>query len=450
MEQYNKHYKYLSILAFAGVLLLIIIQVNWLKKAAQAEYALQKAGLEKIAPEVALAVNSLDHGLFHNRIAELGTNQLPLIRRVVDSVIIANELAGEVYFALFQEQASGLFLSDTPEFGAIIRASKAKACMTCITAFSISSEAGQLPGESDESYRKRLTQNSTFQYYSPIINANRDSADILYLSIYQVPDQTIISNSLIYTFLVNMLLLLALFSLMFYLLRSLTRHKQISKVKDDFFNNMTHEFKTPLASIRLASRVLRKSKNPEKNASYHQLIEVESQRLEQQIDGLLHLSSLENKELLLDKQVLNIHELLRSVPERLKAQIENRNAKVSFTLEAQQYYLNGDYDHLTNSFCNLVENSLKYASPGVEISLKTSDNNKGLQIEVSDNGPGIAPVIQPFIFDRFYRGNKNYQYKGRGFGIGLSYVKSIIEQHGGRIKLNSSYQDGCQFIIELV
>lgn len=444
------HYNQLSLLAFAVLVVLVLMQVNWLYKAviSQTEETHQK--LQRLIPEMAMAVNGIDHDLFHG--ASITLNELPLaeVSKRIDSILAVNKITNETHYAIYQDTLNGLFKTNAPEYQNALMESDIKSCLTCIVSFSIAKkEDPQSASESDEAYRKRISQNSTFEYFSPVSKLNIPNGKTLWLSVYQPHTLSDALKSLIYLFVISVLLLALLLYLFHYLITSLSRHKKLSQVKDDFFNNMTHEFKTPLSSIRLASKVLRQSRNREKNESYHQLIEKESQLLETQIDQLLMLSLLDNKGLALNWESLDLHEIIHDIPARLKPLMEEKNASLMLDLQLEPAEIQGDYDHLSNSICNLIENSLKYSNEKVKIWISTYlDQNKKV-IRVRDNGPGISPMYQAQIFDRFFRAKKDNQYKGQGFGIGLSYVKSIIEAHKGSITLNENYTDGCEFIIKL-
>lgn len=441
-------YKRLSWLAGIVLLLLVLMQVYWLRKAVDLQQAETHQSLRRLVPEIALSINRMGHSLFHGDSLSLEAVNVKEVERRIDSVLLQQGLTQPTYFAFFQDTVGGVILSNQPESEEVFRHSDIRACMTCIVSFSIARPSKQLPGEEEESYRKRLLENAGFQYFSSVDRGNKASGQILWLSLYQPYSLSEALKELVWLFVANVLLLLFLLFLFFYVLRALAMHKRLSQVKDDFFNNMTHEFKTPLSSIRLASRVLRQSQDQEKNLRFHQLIEKESAQLERQIDKLLDLSLLDHGEFNLEKGEMNVSELLLSVPRRLAPLIEANRAKVEVEAEDSLSY-DGDRDHLLNSLCNLVENSLKYSSEGVHIWLSASQAGTKIFIRVKDDGPGIKAEDQAHIFDRFYRAQTRDQYKGPGFGIGLSYVKSIVEAHDGAVSIHSSEGKGCEFILEL-
>lgn len=441
-------YRRLSWLAGLILLLLVLMQVHWLYKAVGLQQAETHQSLRRVVPEIALSINRMGHSKFHGDSLSLDEVNVEEVERRIDSVLELQGLNLPTYFAFYQDTTESVFLSNQPTEETALRNSDIRACMTCIISFSIAKPSKRLPDEEEEAFHKRILEDSEFQYFSSVNRSSKAPGRILWFSLYQPSALSHALNALIWLFLANVLLLSILLFLFFYLIRALAKHKRMSQVKDDFFNNMTHEFKTPLSSIRLASRVLRQSQDPEKNLRYHQLIEKESAQLERQIDKLLDLSLLDHGKLTLERGEMNVSDLLREVPRRLAPLIEADLARVHVEVKPSLLY-HGDRDHLLNSLCNLVENSLKYSPEGVQIWLSASQTATTTFIRVRDDGPGIKPEDQAHIFDRFYRVQGRNQYKGPGFGIGLSYVKSITEAHGGSIRLLSSEGTGCEFILEL-
>lgn len=443
------HYNRISLLAFGGLLLLILMQINWLYKAVQLQQQEQHQSLKRLVPEIAMAINGIDHSMFHGE--EIHLDDLPqvMVEKKIDSILKINHLESNPGLALFQEKEGGIFWTNTPQYREELLHSDLRSCISCIVSFSMVRGIKQLKDESDDDFRERLMTESSFQYFSPVDKLTIPDEDTLWLTIYDPGGLTRAFRSLIYLFAINIFLLILLLILFRYLFQSLTRHKKLNQVKDDFFSHMTHEFKTPLSSIRLASRVLRQSTDPEKNDSYHQLIERESQALETQIDQLLMLSLLDDKGINLDRETVNLHQLIEEVPTRLHLLVQAKHARIDLALEVEDPEILADPTHLSNSLSNLIENSLKYGGEGVNIHVSTSQTSFHKEIRIRDNGPGIAVEYRGQIFDRFFRGQKHNQYRGQGFGVGLSYVKSIIEAHGGSIELNTDYEKGCEFIIRL-
>jgi len=274
-------------------------------------------------------------------------------------------------------------------------------------------------------------------------------SEFLWVSLL-IPNQEMLSKKAIFGFFaLTVLLMLLLIGLFIYVLKSLAQQKKMGQVKDDFFNNMTHEFKTPLASILLASKTLRKTTEEDKKSSYLNLIENESKKLEGQVDKILQLSLIDSNEMTFEKADFNLHQTIEEVIQRLKIIIENKNATINFDLQLKQPMMIGDATHFSNCLYNLVENALKYSGKSPKIKIATFAENGQQIISVKDQGTGIAKEHQAEIFDRFYRAQHNDQYRGQGFGIGLSYVKAVVEAHGGTVILNTNYKNGCEFIIKI-
>ena len=449
MNRTLTYYNRLSIIAFLLFVILIFIQVNWLRKAMVLQKQETHQRLKRLVPDIAMAINAIDHDLFHSDTVRLKNLDLDRVEFLIDSILQHHEIDIQLYFAIHQDTTDGIFKSNQIDHKSELIQSDIRSCISCIVSFSIAKPTERYPEESDSSFLKRLNQRSSFQYFSPVNDLVKKSGKTLWLSLYNPNSTSNTLRSLGYIFSISIVLIISLFGLFYYLIKLLTQHKKLSQAKDDFFNNMTHEFKTPLSSIRLASKVLRQNKNEEKKEVYHQLIEYQSDVLATQVDKLLQLSLWDNEGLNLDLRPVDLHEIITSLSNRLRVLIEENQANLQFDLNLNETILNGDFNHLSNSFCNLIENSIKYANKHVNVLISTSSRKGKKVIQIRDNGPGIPLRYQDQIFDRFFRGQKNNQYKGKGFGIGLSYVKSIIEAHNGTIRLNTAYTDGCEFIIEL-
>ena len=448
MNHSINYYKKLSLLAIIFFVLLTILQVNWLIKAVATQQEASQLQLKQLIPDLAMEVNNLGHHYFHGEEPPLKALDFDLVENKVQAYLDSAGITEVTYFAIYQEEEKGFFKSNVGKHEEELKTSTVQSCMSCIVSFSISKGVDPLPGESDEAFAKRVASEAEFQYYSPVQQLEKDKKAIIWLSLYQPNRLASALWSMSVLFGGSLFLLLALLALFRYLLNQLSEHKKLAQIKEDFFNNVTHEFKTPLSSIRLASKVLRQNKAPEKHESYFDLIERESQSLENQIDKLLQLSFLDNKELELEFVNVDLHEIIMEIPHRLKPLLEEHQGKLFLDLQMKPSLIKGDYDHLFNSLCNLVENSLKYAKKTVNIWISTQTQKEDQIIVVRDNGPGIRSEYQAHIFDRFYRAKKQNQYKNKGFGIGLSYVKTIIEAHQGQIVFNANYTNGCEFIIK--
>ena len=231
------------------------------------------------------------------------------------------------------------------------------------------------------------------------------------------------------------------------------RQKKLDELKTDFINNMTHEFKTPVATISLASQMLKNEKvisNPDKILNYSTIIEEENKRLSGHIENVLQVARLDRGEFKLKLDVLDVHQLLRDITESLELRIQNENGELTTKLEAAQAQITGDVFHLTNALYNIFDNAIKYRKEeGLKIHLTTRSNSKGIFIAIQDNGIGISKENQKKVFEKFYRVPTGNIHNVKGFGLGLSYVQVIVQAHGGSVKVDSEPGQGSRFEIFL-
>ncbi len=247
-------------------------------------------------------------------------------------------------------------------------------------------------------------------------------------------------------------LLLVLIFIFAYTIYAILRQKKISEMKTDFINNMTHEFKTPVATIMIASEAL---KDPEIAADKNRISRLagiiydENVRLGNHIERVLSIARLEKKELKLEHREVNIHDLITAVVDSMNLQLQKKNARVSLDLEAVQPVISGDELHLSNVFYNLIDNANKYSAENPKITIATRNTGKGLLIEITDEGIGMTKEHSKRIFDQFYRVPTGNLHDVKGFGLGLNYVQDIVEQMNGAIKVHSEKDKGTTFEISL-
>lgn len=223
--------------------------------------------------------------------------------------------------------------------------------------------------------------------------------------------------------------------------------KRLSSIKNDFINNLTHEFKTPIASISLATSMLKNDKQSDKRKkdNYLNLIELESKRLEGQVDKVLQIAMIDSGNFTLEKQDLDLHDVIHRVVGSMKLAVEKRSGEISLGLNATKSTVHADGTHVVNIIYNLIDNALKYTVDVPKIEIETNDHSDGIQISIKDNGIGIGEEIQRYVFDKFYRAESGDIQNVKGFGLGLSYVKKIIEEHKGSIDLSSTLNKGSEF-----
>jgi two-component system phosphate regulon sensor histidine kinase PhoR len=253
-------------------------------------------------------------------------------------------------------------------------------------------------------------------------------------------------------FISSVALILILLLFFWQTVRSLLKEKMIAQHTTDFLNNMTHEFKTPLTNISLASKMMVKEpnvSNKEKVNYYSNIISDENEKLRLQVEQVLGMTELERGEIPIVKTEINIHELLNNAAKSMQLQLGNKEGELNFKLDATKFILKGDKNHLLNTFCNLIDNAIKYAKEKPEIAISTSNNMNFITILVSDKGVGIEPNYRKKVFEKFFRVPTGDVHNVKGFGLGLAYVKKIIELHNGTIELESELNKGTTFKITL-
>lgn len=238
----------------------------------------------------------------------------------------------------------------------------------------------------------------------------------------------------------------------FYTLYHLYRLKKISDIKNDFINNMTHEFKTPIATISLACEALADpdiASGNELRDSYISIINDENNRLKKMVNNILELAQLKKGQLKIYEENIDIHKLINTICTDFSLQIGSKKGKISQYLYAKNPIIFADGSHLQNVIVNLIENGIKYSQDTPDIVVRTESDKKYLYIKVADNGIGIAKKNQKRIFQDFYRVSSGNVHDTKGHGLGLVYVKKIVELHGGDITVNSELQKGSEFVISI-
>ncbi len=237
-----------------------------------------------------------------------------------------------------------------------------------------------------------------------------------------------------------------------YTLTVILRQKRLSEIKTDFINNMTHELKTPIATIALSSEMLLRndfSNDDEKLKRYAGIIHKENKRLETQVERVLNVAKLEKEHIVLSKESMDIHELLEEVQENINFNQSEQGVKVELNLMADSSEIQADPVHITNVIYNLLDNGVKYCETIPEIKVTTKTDKKGITIEFTDNGIGMKREELKMIFDKFYRIPTGNLHNVKGFGLGLYYVKLILQEHGGSIDVKSQIGKGTTFTLWL-
>jgi two-component system phosphate regulon sensor histidine kinase PhoR len=230
--------------------------------------------------------------------------------------------------------------------------------------------------------------------------------------------------------------------------RMLINQKKLTDLKNDLLNNITHEFKTPISTISLAADVIGATGELKSN-KYSEIIKTESKRLTDMVEDILSAASMENSELVLNKENIDLHKIITSIIKKFELTLQTKEGEINTNFNAENSLLIIDKQQMANALSNVIDNAIKYNKNKPKISISTIDSNNAFEIVIEDNGIGIEDKNREKIFDTFYRVPTGNIHNVKGNGIGLSYVKRVIEAHHGKITLQSETNKGTKFIINL-
>ena len=245
-------------------------------------------------------------------------------------------------------------------------------------------------------------------------------------------------------------LLLAMILIFAYTILSILKQKKLSAMKNDFMNNMTHEFKTPVATIMIASESLKDPEISNDRARVSRLAGIiydENVRLGNHIERVLNIARLEKGDVNIDADPIDINDLISTVTDSMALQLQKNNVQIDYRLEARDSVVLGDELHLSNVVFNLLDNAIKYTESAPVIQICTRSTEKNLYLSIKDNGMGMNKAQLGRIFDQFYRIPTGNIHDIKGFGLGLSYVYDIVKRLGGTIKVKSELHKGTEFDI---
>ncbi|MEO6404870.1 MAG: HAMP domain-containing sensor histidine kinase [Ferruginibacter sp.] len=241
-------------------------------------------------------------------------------------------------------------------------------------------------------------------------------------------------------------------SAFFVTIRTLLRQKKLSEIKSDFINNMTHEFKTPLATISLAVDALKNEKvvaDKEKTNYFTGVIKEENKRMNKQVEAILQAALLDKQQVQLNLKRLSAHDMIKAATNNIALPLEEKGGKLEVKLDATSDIVMADEVHFINFVNNLLDNALKYSKEKPLICLTTSNVSNQFRIKIEDNGIGMNKETLSRIFEKFYRAHTGNIHNVKGFGLGLSYVKTMVEAHHGTIKAESTPGKGSIFYITI-
>ncbi|SKC02577.1 two-component system, OmpR family, phosphate regulon sensor histidine kinase PhoR [Soonwooa buanensis] len=314
--------------------------------------------------------------------------------------------------------------------------------------FGVIDKTNKLTSISNNTY---LDQKDKTNYTYPLFTNSKDQTLYTLALVFPRKDYSLVRHNLpmlVGTF-VSLLTILGIYIIS---INYMMRQKKIADVKTDFINNMSHEFKTPLATISVATDSLSNDKiatDPDKVKYYSSLIKQENLRMKKQVENVLNMSKLERNEMQLFLKETNVRELIKKITESFKLIVEERQGILTTNFTAEKYNFKIDEFHFSNALVNLLDNANKYSPDTPEITIKTRNDGNWYVIEISDKGMGMDAENKAKIFEKFFREETGNIHNVKGQGLGLSYVKKIIEIHHGQIQVESQKGKGSTFIVKL-
>jgi len=300
-----------------------------------------------------------------------------------------------------------------------------------------------------QSQNFELDQGSTFGI--PIFLDNNDKSD--YKLYVNFPER----RKFILSSIIGMTLLSIIFTVIIIIaytsaIYQLIKQRQISQIKTDFINNMTHEFKTPIATINLAIDAIRNPKiihDEVKVKRYLEMIKEENKRMHAQVENVLRISKLEKKQLNISKERVKLHDLILDAITHIQLIVEDKNGYIKTHLDAVKSSILANETHFTNVIVNILDNSVKYSENEPKIDIYTESIGKSIILKIVDQGNGMTKSVQKKVFEKFYREHTGNVHNVKGHGLGLAYVKRIVDDHQGYVTVESEKGKGSTFIIKL-
>ncbi len=420
----SSRFKLIAILIGISLISIILIQVSWIRNSV----SLRK---EQFSENVMDALYDISDEI-HRKKDSLTNNTNPIITQMystvmpIDNVITAEDLNRMIKTNLEKNN---------------IYSEKYEYC--------IKNKFGQ-----STIYSPNFSYEYLRDSYVQELSQDLFNTEELYLYINQ--SNTDILRSVGWLVVAAVLFTLIILGTFYVTLGTLLNQRKLSELKSNFINNMTHEFKTPLATIQLAVDALGNPKviHDENQISYYKdIIKEENQRMNTHVEKILQTAKIDKNVLRLQLESVDIHEMLEELINKYQLQVSSIGGNIHYHPEAKKHTLEADDFHLSNTLSNLIDNAIKYRNPEIplEIIIKTGNpsGQQDIQISVSDNGMGMNKEELNQVFDRFYRADTGNIHNVKGFGLGLAYAKDIVELHGGSIRAESSPKTGSVFLVRL-
>ena len=308
----------------------------------------------------------------------------------------------------------------------------------------------------EEKFTIEKIKNSKSKLQSSELRASLFPNDIMgaagYLVVRFPNQQTYLLGQIWVTLLSSLIFIVIILVCFSYAIHTIFKQKKLSEIKNDFINNMTHEFKTPISTVSLACEALRDEqiRNTEGlHGRYLGIIHDENKRLGLQVEKVLQMAVIDRNNFKLKLEEVNVHEIIEKALANIQIQVTNKGGTISKDLRAINQKITADQMHLTNIVYNLLDNANKYSADKPNINIRTIDNAKGIMIKVIDKGIGMSKDGLTKIFEKFYRIPTGNLHDVKGFGLGLAYVKNMVEAHGGDIQVHSELKKGSEFTVFL-
>lgn len=301
-------------------------------------------------------------------------------------------------------------------------------------------------------HSKYFEPNETKEYRTPLFGANSNDDSFYELAVIFPQRERFVLSSIIEIASLSTVFMLIIIAVFIITLNQLITQRRISEIKTDFINNMTHEFKTPIATMNLVLDTLKSPmaiNNPDKVMHYVKILKQENKRMLAQVENILQISRLEKGSLQLEREPLDVHDLITSAISHVQVMINERGGVIHTHFLASNSDISANESHLTNIFVNVIENAIKYSPEAPEIDIYTENIKNRILIRIKDKGQGMSKQAAKYIFDKFYREHTGDLHNVKGHGLGLAYVKSIVEYHQGTIYVESDKGKGSTFFIKL-
>ncbi|MCO6496470.1 MAG: HAMP domain-containing histidine kinase [Chitinophagaceae bacterium] len=435
----KKIFPIITVLTFLSVIGIIILQTLWTTQSFRDKQIKFKETARMVAFNTA------------NELVEIHAKGFPLSsRRNSDLLYPLNIFSNSIATRFTPEEVEGILAKNFKKYG--IEHTNYE--------FAITSTAMMGDELQSDNFMKAYEDTLTQQNLNIIVPLTPPAGSLMEglapeeLFVLLIPQKSmdmVVWRNMYWLIFTSALLAAIIFAAFYVTIRALLNQKKLSEIKSDFINNMTHEFKTPLATISLAVDALRNEKvmfDKEKMDYFTGIIKDENKRMNKQVESILQSALLDRQEVKLDLQSGHAHKLISDAVNNIRLQVEKQGGTITMDLKAKNDNILMEEVHFGNIVHNLLDNALKYSKEIPEIKVYTSNNSNYFRLKVQDNGIGMNKETTQRIFEKFYRAHTGNLHNVKGFGLGLAYVKSIVDAHHGKIKVDSTPGKGSCFTLE--